>query len=183
MTDKELCLCLKEGRRSALNEAIARYTPYVGAVAWSVMSSVASREDLEEVVADTFIILWNHRTEIEDESIRSWLAKVAKNKAIDRVRRIKKTVPLTDEESGGDRYIDPEERLIKHDRYARLWDAVNSLEEPDRTIFLRHYYGNEKISAIAKSLEMQVGNVKTRLHRGRKHLKEVLEKEAEINEK
>jgi|GEM_PF-3151505 len=33
MTDKELCLCLKEGRRSALNEAIARYTPYVGAVA------------------------------------------------------------------------------------------------------------------------------------------------------
>ena len=71
---------------------------------------------------------------------------------------------------------------MKRDRYARLWDAVNSLEEPDRTIFLWHYYGNEKISAIAKCLEMQAGNVKTRHHRGRKHLKEILEKEAEIDE-
>lgn len=175
MTDKDLCLRLRNGSRSALNETITRFTPYVGAVAWRVMCPIATREDLEEVVADTFIILWNHRLEIDATSIRAWLAKVAKNKAIDKMRAMKLMVPLSDEEACGTSNVDPEERMIQLDRYTRLWDAVNSLEEPDRTIFLRHYYGNEKIGAIAKAMGMQTSNIKTRLHRGRKRLKELLD--------
>ena len=60
MNDEALIRRLAAGSRAALNQAVDRFTPYVSAVAWRVLApSSATREDLEEVVADVFLALWS----------------------------------------------------------------------------------------------------------------------------
>lgn len=176
MTDKKLCERLKKGNHYALNEAIVRFTPYVSTVVWRVFSSSsATREDLEEVVSDTFLALWNHAAEINYEQLRPWLAAVAKNRAIDRLRSLSPSSPLPEDCFFTSSNL--EDNAIQRDHAEHLWAAVNSLDEPERTLFIRHYYEGEKLKILAKELNMNLSTLKTKLHRGRKILKTRLEKE------
>ena len=126
MTDEALCEKLKKGNQSALDEAIKRFTPYVSTVVWRVfVSSSATKEDLEEVVADTFLSLWNHAEEVEPEKIRAWLATVAKNRAIDRLRARFSCDELT--ENDVDPSPGPEACAIQREYAKLLWNCVNAL--------------------------------------------------------
>ena len=175
MNDEALIRRLAAGSRTALNQAVDRFTPYVSAVAWRVLApSAATREDLEEVVADVFLALWSHAMDIDPGRVRTWLGAVAKNKAVDRLRTLSPTLPLC--ESAADRSPGPEEEALLRERAARLLAAVEALEEPDRTLFLRHYYANEKLKDVARDLGMNQATARTRLHRGRRLLREQLMK-------
>ena len=59
---------------------------------------------------------------------------------------------------------------------ARLWDAVEGLDEPDRTLFLRYYYYGDKLKDIARALGLTQTAAKQRLFRGRKALRDTLTK-------
>lgn len=48
--------------------------------------------------------------------------------------------------------------------------------EPDREIFLRHYYYCQSVTDIAAALDMNANTVKTRLRRGRERLRAELSK-------
>ena len=75
----------------------------------------------------------------------------------------------------------PEESIMLETMKQALFQAVHSMAEPDREIFLRYYYRFETVDSIAARLDMPVGTVKSRLHRGRKRLKEIIsEQEAEL---
>ena len=52
--------------------------------------------------------------------------------------------------------------------------AVEGLGEPDREIFLRHYYYAQTVTEIGQSMDLNVSTVKTKLRRGRQRLKEML---------
>ena len=106
--------------------------------------------------------------------MRTWLRAVAKNKAVDRLRTLSPTLPLC--ENAADRSPGPEEETLLRERAARLLAAVEALEEPDRTLFLRHYYANEKLKDVARDLGMNQATARTRLHRGRRLLREQLMK-------
>ena len=175
MNDEALIRRLAAGSRTALNQAVDRFTPYVSAVAWRVLApSAATREDLEEVVADVFLALWSHAMDIDPGRVRTWLRAVAKNKAVDRLRTLSPTLPLC--ENAADRSPGPEEETLLRERAARLLAAVEALEEPDRTLFLRRYYANEKLKDVARDLGMNQATARTRLHRGRRLLLEQLMK-------
>ena len=57
-----------------------------------------------------------------------------------------------------------------------LWDAVEGLDEPDRTLFLRYYYYGDKLKDIARALGLTQTAAKQRLFRGRKALRDTLTK-------
>ena len=52
--------------------------------------------------------------------------------------------------------------------------AVNRLPQPDREIFLRHYWYAQTLPEISECMHLNVSTVKTRLRRGRLRLKELL---------
>lgn len=54
--------------------------------------------------------------------------------------------------------------------------AVDGMGEPDREIFLRHYYYCQSVADIAAALDMNANTVKTRLRRGRERLRAELSK-------
>ena len=165
---------LNRGSRSALDQAIRRYTPYVSAVILRALAGRACREDVEELCADVFTALWFHAGELDPEQgLRPWLAAVARNKATDWLRRQRPASPLPEE--APDPAPGPEEQAQRRERSRRLWAAVDGLGEPDRTLFVRYYYEGDKLKTIAAELGLSQTAAKQRLFRGRKALRAALE--------
>ncbi len=173
MDERAFIKKLNRGSRSALDQAIERYTPYVSAVILRALAGRACREDVEELCADVFVALWTHAGEIDpDQGVRPWLAAVARNRAIDWLRRQRPAAPIP--EDAPDPAPGPEELAQRRERSARLWAAVDALGEPDRTLFMRYYYEEDKLKTIAAELGLSQTAAKQRLFRGRKALRAAL---------
>ena len=169
MDERALVKKLNRGSRSALDTAVERFTPYVSAVILRPLAGRACREDVEELCADVFVALWSHAHQLDPEQgLRPWLAAVARNKAADWLRRCRPADPIPDTAPG------PEELAQRREQSARLWAAVDALEEPDRTLFLRYYYEGDKLKTVAAELGLSQTAAKQRLFRGRKTLKAAL---------
>ena len=87
MDEAALIRGLRASDRHALEEAVGQYTHYLTAVAARAMACAPDREDLEEVVSDTFLALWRFRDNLDPERpLRPWLAVAARNLAVSRLR-------------------------------------------------------------------------------------------------
>lgn len=176
MDERALARGLGRGSVRALEQAVERYTPYVGAVICRTLSGFVSREDLEEITADVFLNLWRHAGSLrEGEGLQAYLGVIARNAAVDFRRRQRPQGELT--EAAADPRAGPEEQAEQREWSRRLWQAVEALGEPDSTLFFRYYYAEDKLRDIARELGMSPGAAKQRLHRGRKALRQALMEE------
>ncbi|MFR5762303.1 MAG: RNA polymerase sigma factor [Oscillospiraceae bacterium] len=122
-----------------------------------------------------FLCLLDPRKEIRPGKAKAYLGSIARNKAKESTRKTGRELPLEDDMlviSSGT----PERELEKREQAAYIRKAVLALREPEREIFLRYYYFYQPVSTIAEEMGLESANVKTKLFRGRKKLKEVLEK-------
>ena len=178
MDERRLAEKLKARSRPALDQAVRRFTPYVGTVICRTLSGRAAREDVEELTADVFLALWEHAPDLDPaQGLRPWLAAVARNQAVDFLRRLRSAAPLPEDApapGGG-----PEDLLVRRDQAARLWEAVEELGEPDRTLFVRYYYEDASLKETALELGLSQTAAKQRLFRGRKKLKAMLSEGAD----
>lgn len=179
MDEAKLIHRLQCRRRYALDQAIEQFTPYVGAVIWRILApSAAGREDVEEAVSDVFLALWAHAEELDPErGLRPWLGAVARNKAKKRLRQAGRYLPLEEdalEIPGPDDPPGEYERAVERQLVRQ---AVDSLPDPDREVFLRHYFYAQTVAEVARRMELNESTVKTKLRRGRMKLKEVLTRE------
>ena len=61
MTDEEeLLQRLRNREKNSIDEAIRIYTPYLSTVLYHMTGNSLSKEDIEEIVADVFIVLWKN---------------------------------------------------------------------------------------------------------------------------
>ncbi len=178
MNDKNLIKDLKNKKRSALEKIIESYSAYVSVIVYNTIGMIASKEDIEEVVSDVFISLWNNGIYIKDDcELRPYIGAIARNKAKNKLREMKNTIELNEKivsDKGN-----PETEAVKADESRRLYDAVMSLGEPDSEIMIRFYYNGEKIREISKALSLNASTIKTKLKRGREKLKNYLEERKE----
>lgn len=173
MKEEKLVECLQKRSRMALERIIDRYTPYVGVTIWRVLGGSATREDLEELVSDVFLALWSHAGDLDPaKGLRPWLGRVARNKAIDRLRGPAAPLALSGAEASPG--PGPEESACRQDQAEQLWQAVETLGEPDTTLFLRYYYYGDPLADIAAALDLNLPAARARLSRGRKKLKLIL---------
>ena len=172
MTDEaELLQRLRNREKNSIDEAIRIYTPYLSTVLYHMAGNSLPKEDIEEIVADVFIVLWKNagRIDLQKGTLRSYLAAVARNFALKRINRKTDHTFLEDIElSDGKNFI--EENF--HNNY--VWETVMSLGEPDSEIFVRRYKFDEKIKDISKAIGLNISTVKTRLSRGKRKLRKML---------
>lgn len=166
---------LRDGDEAALGWFIDRYTGYVTTIVNNMLLPHLAQSDAEEAVADVFLALWKNAARISPGGVRAYLGGIARNKSRDKLRSLRAEVPLEDDvlviSAPG-----PDEALTEREMHERTRLAVGSMCEPDREIFLRHYFYCQSVAEIALALDMNTNTVKTRLRRGREKLRRELTK-------
>ena len=157
-----------------LERLMDRYIPYVSVVVWNILGSAMSSEDAEEVVSDVFLAAWEQSGDLRPGYVKAWLGAVARNKAKTRLRQMGKTLPLEEDILEIPDECTPEGSLETREEAKLVRQAVDSLGEPDREIFLRHYYFAQPVRRISQEMNLNESTVKTKLRRGRAKLKTTL---------
>ena len=174
MREEAILRKLKRRDPSGLQALMDAYIPYISAVTWNILRYAMTPEDAEEVVSDVFLAAWEQAEDLKPGHVKAWLGAVARHKAMNRLRRMGADLPLEEdllELPGGE---GPGEQLERAEEAALVRRAVDSLPEPDREVFLRHYYHAQTVREISSCMDLNESTIKTKLRRGRMRLKELL---------
>ena len=171
--DDGLLAGMRSGDESALSAVIDRYAAYVGTVVRNIVGSSLNESDAKEIVSDVFYVLWKNREKIQNGKLKAYLGRVARSRALDALRRQKQDV-MPEDDAIELSIPGPENEVVKAELYAALRSALEAMPEPERTIFIRHYYYYQKTKVIADALGLNVKTVQTKLCRGRETLRRVL---------
>lgn len=157
-----------------LDKIVDDYTPYVRKIVQNMVSNNLSEEDKEEIIMDTFFVLWKRYEEnYTIKSLSSYMAGITRNLIKEKLKSLKYTVDIDQcknlvEYSYIDMYSQEREEVNQ------LYKKIKDLKELDIKIITMFYYSNKSIKDIAKELNISEVNTKTRLHRIRKKIKKEL---------
>ena len=163
----------------AVVETAKRYGRYVFRIAMNILGNA---EDAEEVVNDVWQALWQSIPPQNPSDLMAYLARIARNLAYNRIeaeRTQKRRAIGTLVYDELDEVLPSDDGDVT-DRLA-ITKAINlflaSLEQNDRMLFVKRYFYNEGVDAIARQFQSTRGAVKVKLCRLRKQLKRYLEEE------
>ncbi len=174
MRDETILRMLRGHDPRGLEQLMDRYTNYLSVIVWNILRNCLPPEDAEEVVSDVFLAAWEQAEEIRSGYLKAWLAAVARNKARDRLRKMRTDLPLEEDVLELPDENTPVTALERKEEQALVRRAVDQLGEPDREIFLRHYYYIQSVQEISQTLHLNESTIKTKLRRGRMRLKTIL---------
>lgn len=171
MREEAILRKMRSGDPAGLEKLMERYIPYVSAIVWNILRGCMTAQDAEEVVSDVFLAAWNQAEEIQPAFTKAWLGAVARNKAKTKLRQCRQELPLEEDvlELPDEQTPDHAAEQAEERRLVRR--AVDSLGEPDREVFLRHYYYAQTVSEISHKMGLNESTIKTKLRRGRMRLK------------
>lgn len=137
------------------------------------------RHEAEDVTQEAFVRFWQLGSGVRRD--REWLIAVARNVALDRLRR-QRAARVT---SGGDELAadmasdepDPEWHARHSELAALLRERIAALPEPQRTLVILFDVQGLDGAACARILGLNVNQVKVYLHRARRRLRRELEGE------
>ena len=152
---------------------------------------VGSREEAEDLMQDTYARAFRSwRSYQPGTNLRAWLLRILTNLNIDRARacqRRPQTEPLEEGDyflynrlatSTGDLQPEEEERVLARLSQDGVVAALSGLPHDFRDVVVLVDIGGFAYAEAAQILDIPVGTVMSRLHRGRRILKRTLAEEA-----
>ena len=150
---------------------------------------VGSREEAEDLVQQTYeraFRSWQQYT--PGTNLRAWLLRILTNLNIDRGRRVQRTPPTTslDNNEQGDYFLynklssqapdenPDEERVLERLSQDNVVDALAEVPHDFRDVIVLVDIGEFSYADAAQILDIPIGTVMSRLHRGRRILKQNL---------
>ena len=182
MTDEQIIALFEDRNEKAISELGNKYGNYCTSIAINILRD---RCDTEECVNDAYLSVWKAIPPARPDDLRMYLAGTVRNASISYWRKMHAEkrgsghIELLLEELSDVAASDsPLEKLgdtlVLKDVFNRFLD---SLKQEPRRIFLLRYWYMDKIEEISEKLGISENKVKVSLHRTRKKLKKLLEKE------
>ena len=139
--------------------------------------TLGSEEDVFDCVQDAFLAAYRNLNRYSEEHpFRAWLYAIARNKALDLLRKRRREVPLNIDENLVDSQPRPEEVLLAKEQTSMLSEVLNELPEHYAQALYLRYHQELSYIEIALVLQVPVSRVKTYLHRGKEKLRQHLER-------
>ncbi|MGA7994977.1 MAG: RNA polymerase sigma factor [Bradyrhizobium sp.] len=144
--------------------------------------------EAEDVVQETYVRAFTHLAEFRgDSSLATWLARIAMNEALGRLRRQRPGVEWTSLPPGTlEAQIiqfphsapseDPEKSMAQRQIQHVVEHAIDELPEAFRIVFITRVIEGMNVEETAEILGLKPETVKTRLHRARAMLRDNVEK-------
>jgi len=170
--EDELVILLKQKSREAFDYL---YKNYSGVLYGVIRKVVFDEQTAQDVLQDVFVKIWNNIAQFSPEKgrIYTWMINIARNAAIDKLRS-KGEIMKSKIHTGEDVVYNIEQGM----KTEQLTDAIGLREmvaglKPEyQTIVNLAYFKGFTLDEIAKTLDMPLGTVKTRMRQAIKTLRE-----------
>lgn len=181
--DEELLGLLRAGDEHAFTHLVETYQ---GRIAAFLRRMLPRGADVEDAAQAVFTRAWLGMGKFRGEvSLESWLYRIARNHAIDRLRkkRARPETPwagLSEEQENlmhehtAAETADPGEQFLEDERARRAWELLESLKPEDRSLLVLKEIEGKSLEDISKIVGKRVGAIKVRISRARKKLREQL---------
>jgi RNA polymerase sigma-70 factor (ECF subfamily) len=149
-----------------------------------------SREEAEDLVQETYSRAFRSwRSYSPGTNMRAWLLRILTNLNVDRGRRIQRT-PQTQPLEEGDYYLAnkvasaageealEQEQVVERMSQDSIVNALSEIQPQFRDVVVLVDIGDFTYADAAQILDVPIGTVMSRLHRGRRALKQKLAEEA-----
>ena len=172
MNTAELINDLLSRSDGSLEQLKLHYGPLIRYVITPILSD---ERDREEVFSDILVRAWDRVGQYDPNSgsWTNWLSAIARNAAIDRVRRnppvsseLTETIPAP--------RSDPELELLRKERQRELYAAISALERGEQALFYRKYYYRQSTAQIAAECGTTERAIEGRLYRIKRKLRKEL---------
>jgi RNA polymerase sigma-70 factor (ECF subfamily) len=179
--DQRLIAECLEGRTAAFGELVRRYQDRLFNTVYRLLDNA---EDAQDVVQDAFINAYQSLNSFKGDSLFfTWLYRIAVNTAISwkRKRRMVLRFQLSHDENSG---LEPEDvsagnqpghALEQAEEEQRVHAALQRVSTEHRMVLILKDMDGQKYEEMAEVLGVPIGTIRSRLHRARLELREVLE--------
>lgn len=168
-----------KGKQDAFEEIVTLFQHRLYHVCFRMLNN---RQEAEDIAQEAFVRAYvNIHTFDQSRKFSTWLFRIATNLCIDRIRKKKPdyyldaNVPGTD---GLNMYSQiaatgdlPEEEVERMETQERVQYEISRLSDRYRSVIILRYIEELPLQEISEILELPLGTVKTRVHRGRAALK------------
>ncbi|MDE3840646.1 RNA polymerase sigma factor SigW [Bacillus methanolicus] len=171
-----------KGDQNAFGEIVELYKDKVFQLCYRMLGN---RHEAEDIAQEAFIRAYVNINSFNiNLKFSTWLYRIATNLCIDRIRKKKPDYYLDAEVSGTDgltMYSQiaadtalPEEELQSLELQETIQKEISKLPEKYRTVIVLRYIEELSLNEISEILDLPLGTVKTRIHRGREALRQQL---------
>jgi RNA polymerase sigma-70 factor (ECF subfamily) len=178
--DQGLVEACRAGRTEAFGRLVMRYKDRLNA---TLVRLTGSAEDAQDLVQDAFVRAYQKLEHFQgSSSFYTWVYRIAVNLALSERRKRKSPLRLSDfpafdpaDSPDDSEHSDPTARLERLERAALVQRALLELAPEFRKVVVLKDLEGMRYEEIAEVLEVPVGTVRSRLHRGRCDLRGRLE--------
>lgn len=168
-----------KGNQEAFEEIVTLFQDRLYHVCYRMLSN---RQEAEDIAQEAFVRAYvNLHTFDQKRKFSTWLFRIATNLCIDRIRKKKPdyyldaNVPGTDgltmySQIAVDEEL-PEDEVEKLETQQRIQYEIGRLSDRYRSVIILRYIEELPLKEISEILELPLGTVKTRVHRGRAALR------------
>jgi RNA polymerase sigma-70 factor, ECF subfamily len=152
----------------------------------TVYRLVGNAEDSYDVVQESFLSAYQSLDSFKGDSLFfTWLYRIAVNTAIS-LKRKQRAVVSIDAGRNGEPGIEPPDpselsrpghALEQAEQGRRIQEALARLSPEHRAVLVMKDMEGQKYEIMAEVLEVPIGTIRSRLHRARLELRELLEKD------
>lgn len=172
-----LLRCIRAGDRNAFAPVVARYQH---ALFRFLGNMGLRREEAEDLAQEAFIRAWRNLGQYDptQSQFSTWLLTIARNLALKQIAQQSGRAEPFDEQMAEHLHCErapPPEALETEQRRLAVHAAIRQLPTSDRSVLALAYLRDLDMEQIAIIECCSVGAVKTRLHRARNRLSQLLE--------
>jgi RNA polymerase sigma-70 factor (ECF subfamily) len=176
LSDQEVVERVLAGDVSLFEILMRRYNQRLFRVARGILADDAEAED---VMQEAYLRAFRELSGFRGESLFStWLTRIACHEALARARKRRRLVPMTGGSEPPDppsKAAGPERDLENRELQAVLREAVEVLPDPLRAVFCLREIEGLSTEQTADALGLTVENVRVRLHRAKRGLRQTLD--------
>lgn len=174
----ELLLASADGDKAAFAQLYRRTDAKLFGV---ILRICSDRGIAEDVLVDVYLTIWRRAGAFDPgrASPITWMAAIARNRAIDAMRRQPRavSVDIADVPDLADAAPLADATLIESEGDAQLHLCLDRLEEPQSGVIRAAFFGGHTYSQLAEARAVPLGTMKSWIRRGLARLKECLHAE------
>lgn len=168
---EQLAEKLKQHDEKALGQIIEKYSRFAATVIYNTAKGSLAKEDIEEVVADVFVTLWNNAEKVQEGKLKGYICSIAKTRTLNKMKSLKNKAVLNIDDYDPEDDFSIEFEAEKQDMHRELREIITELPHPDKDILIRHYYYDQTVAVISQEMKIKLETVKSKLRRTRDKIK------------